>query len=110
MLAQIGIEQAVDAVPVSHYWGELPEGRFDRYLLGCSPGTFDAEHPMRFLIATPNEALKLGRWNFGSYGNPRVDELLPQIQQELDLEASQGVEVRQRPDNFFLFRWVRVDG
>ena len=140
MLAQIGIELDVDAVPVSQYWGELQEGRFDMYLLGWSPGTFDAEHPIRFLMATPNEELKLGSWNFGSYSDPRVDELLPQIQQELDAETRQamvdevhailkddvvyiplhiqplvwavrhGVEVQQRPDNFFLLRWVRLDG
>ena len=140
MLAQIGIELDVDAVPVSQYWGELQEGRFDMYLLGWSPGTFDAAHPIRFLMATPNEERKLGSWTFGNYSDPRVDELLPQIQQELDPETRQamvddahrilnedvvyiplhiqplvwavrqGVEVQQRPDNFFLLRWVRVDG
>jgi len=140
MLAQIGIEVDVVTVPVSQYWGELRDGLFDMYLLGWSPGTFDAEHPMRFLLASPNEELRLGSWNFGNYENERIDELVPRIQQELDAAARQamidevhaimqdevayvplhvqplvwavraGVEVQQRPDNFFLLRWVRVDG
>jgi peptide/nickel transport system substrate-binding protein len=127
-------------VPVNQYWGELQDGQFDMYLLGWSPGTFDAEHPMRFLLASPNEALRLGSWNFGTYSNPRIDELVPLIQEELEPAARQamvdevhailkddvayvplhiqplvwavrsGVEVQQRPDNFFLLRWVRLDG
>ncbi len=140
MLARIGLEVDVVTVPVSQYWGELQDGQFDMYLLGWSPGTFDAEHPMRFLLATPNEELRLGSWNFGTYSHPRIDELVPSIQEELDPVTRQamidevhailkddvayvplhiqplvwavraGVEVQQRPDNFFLLRWVRLDG
>jgi peptide/nickel transport system substrate-binding protein len=138
MLARIGVEVTLDAVPVSQYWTELREGRFDMYLLGWSPGTFDAEHPIRFLMHTPDAEKKLGSWNFGGYSNPDIDELLPMIQQELDPEARQamidavhailkndvvyvpllvqplvwamrsGVSMRQRPDNFLILRWVTV--
>jgi peptide/nickel transport system substrate-binding protein len=109
------------------------------YLLGWSPGTFDAEHPVRFLVATPNEEKKLGSWNFGGFSNARVDELLPQIQSELDEGTRQAmldevtsiiqdeqvyvpmyvqplvwgtrsnIELTQRPDNFFILRWVTVN-
>ena len=67
-----------------NYWGELREDKFDMYMLGWSPGTFDAEHPIRFLMATQNAEKRLGSWNFGEYSNARVDTLLPQIQVELD--------------------------
>lgn len=140
MLEKLGLSVALDAVPVSIYWDELRAGEFDMYLLGWSPGTFDAEHPIRFLMHTPDAEAKLGSWNFGGYSNPRVDELLPAIQTEIDQSTRQAMidevhgilksdvvyaplhvqplvwavkgntSVTQRPDNFFLLRWVQIDG
>jgi peptide/nickel transport system substrate-binding protein len=137
MLQRVGLDARLETGPVRTYWGELREGAFDLFLLGWSPGTFDAEHPLRFLAHTPDGTL--GTWNFGGYSNARVDERLPLIQQELDRAARQalideatailqeevayvplyteplvwaareGVDLVQRPDNFFLLRWVRVE-
>ena len=139
MLTQAGLSVTLDAMPVQNYWPELRAGNFDMYLLGWSPGTFDAEHPVRFLASTPNEEKKLGSWNFGGYSNARVDELLPMIQSEIDEPTRQAmldevtailqdevayvplyvqplvwgarsnIELTQRPDNFFLLRWVTVN-
>ena len=139
MLAQIGITTELDAMPVRNYWPELREDNFDMYLLGWSPGTFDAEHPIRFLAHTPDADRKLGSWNFGDYSNARVDELLPLIQSEIDdskrqamLDEATGIlqadtayvpmyvqplvwgardniDLVQRPDNFFILRWVTVN-
>jgi len=139
MLAQVGIEAELDAMPVRNYWPELREDNFDMYLLGWSPGTFDHEHPIRFLASTPNEEKRLGSWNFGAYSNSRIDELLPMIQSEIDdaarmamLEevtqlyqsehayvplyvqplvwgARDNISLTQRPDNFFILRWVTVN-
>ncbi|WP_224815383.1 ABC transporter substrate-binding protein [Hasllibacter sp. MH4015] len=136
MLAQVGLNATLDAMPVSNYWPELRADNFDMYLLGWSPGTFDAEHPIRFLVHTNGE--RLGTWNFGGYSNPRIDEMLPMIQSEIDDTARQamldeaaaiiqedvvytplyvqpllwgvrdGIELTQRPDNFFILRWVSV--
>jgi peptide/nickel transport system substrate-binding protein len=136
MLAQVGMEATLDAMPVSNYWPELRADNFDMYLLGWSPGTFDAEHPIRFLVHTAGD--RLGTWNFGGYSNARIDELLPVMQSEIDPEARQaamdeaaaiiqedmvyvplyvqpllwgvreGVDVTQRPDNFLILRWVRM--
>ena len=138
MLARAGITAELNAMPVRNYWPELRADNYDMYLLGWSPGTFDAEHPIRFLAATPDEEAKLGSWNYGGFSNPRVDELLPMIQSEIDEDARQGmidevatiirdeaayvplyvqpllwgardgVEVVQRPDNFIILRWVNV--
>lgn len=137
MLAQIGLEAQLDSMPVSNYWPELRADNFDMYLLGWSPGTFDAEHPIRFLVHTNGE--RLGTWNFGGYSNPRIDEMLPMIQSEIDDSARQAmldeaaaiiqddmvyvpmyvqplvwgagdnIELTQRPDNFFILRWVTVN-
>lgn len=137
MLARVGITANVNAMPVRGYWDELRADNFDMYLLGWSPGTFDAEHPIRFLAHTPTE--RLGTWNFGGYSSARIDELLEPIQQEIGEAARQAmldevagilqedvayvplytepliwamrdsVEVVQRPDNFFMLRWVTVN-
>ena len=137
MLAQIGLEAQLEAIPVANYWTELREGNYDMYLLGWSPGTFDAEHPIRFLAHTPTDTL--GTWNYGGYSNARIDKLLPMVQSELDPQLRQsmldeiagilqeevayvplyeeplvwaardGISVVQRPDNFFMLRWVTVD-
>jgi len=139
MLARVGVDAKLTAMPVRNYWPELREDNFDMYLLGWSPGTFDAEHPIRFLAATPNDEKRLGSWNFGGYSNARIDELLPLVQQEIDPDARQAmvdeihgilqdevayvplyiqplvwgaranIDLAQRTDNFFILRWVNVN-
>ncbi|MGY3437063.1 MULTISPECIES: ABC transporter substrate-binding protein [unclassified Marinovum] len=139
MLAQVGMTATLDAMPVNNYWPELRADNYDMYLLGWSPGTLDAEHPIRFLVATPNDEKKLGSWNFGGYSNARIDELLPMIQSEIDEAKRQemvdevtqimadeqayvplyvqplvwgtrsNIELTQRPDDFFILRWVTVN-
>ena len=137
MLAQIGLEAQLNAMPVANYWPELREGNFDMYLLGWSPGTLDAEHPIRFLVHTAGDSL--GTWNFGGYTNPRIDAMLPAIQSTIDEGARQAlldeaagiiqddvvyvpmyiepliwgtqanIDLTQRSDNFFILRWVTVN-
>ena len=139
MLAKVGIDAKLSAMPVRGYWSELRADNFDMYLLGWSAGTFDAEHPIRFLVATPNKEKKLGSWNFGGYSNARVDQLLPKVQTELEDAKRQAmidevhriiyddiayvplyvqplvwgsksnVALTQRTDNFFILRWVTVN-
>jgi peptide/nickel transport system substrate-binding protein len=139
MLAKIGITAKLETVPVRNYWPELRENKFDMYLLGWSSGIFDTEHPIRFLVHTPNKEKRLGSWNFGKYSNARVDKLLPKIQVELDDTKRQSmldevhtimrdevayvplyvqplvwasksnVSLTQRADNFFILRWVTVN-
>ena len=140
MLAQVGIQVELDAMPVSNYWPELRADNFDMYLLGWSPGgSLDHEHPLRFLASTPNEEKRLGSWNFGGYSNATLDETLPMILSEIDQAKRQtlidqvtaiyqdevayvplyvqplvwgmrdNVTLTQRPDNFFILRWVTVN-
>ena len=138
MLAQVGITADLDAMPVRNYWPELRADNFDMYMLGWSPGTFDAEHPIRFLVTTPDAEKKLGSWNFGDYSNARVDEILPMVQSEIDAAkrqalldeataiyqteaayvplyvqplvwgVSRNVSLTQRPDNFLILRWITL--
>lgn len=139
MMAKVGLNAKLTSMPVRNYWPELREDNFDMYLLGWSPGTFDAEHPIRFLVSTPDDEKKLGSWNFGAYSNELIDELLPMIQTELDEGERQAmvdqvhglmqeevayiplyvqpliwaskdsIDLTQRSDNFFILRWVTVN-
>ncbi len=139
MFAAVGLDAELSTGPVRDYWPQLRADDFDMYLLGWSPGTFDMEHPIRFLMHSQDDERKLGSWNFGNYSNARVDELLPQIQQEIDPSARQelvdevvaitqeevayiplytqpliwaakdNVALTQRADNFFMLRWVTVN-
>lgn len=139
MFAAVGLNAELSTGPVRDYWPQLREDDFDMYLLGWSPGTFDMEHPIRFLKHTQDDEKRLGSWNFGNFSNARIDELLPLIQQEVDLEARQAmidevvaisqdevayiplytqpliwaakdnVDLVQRADNFFLLRWVTIN-
>jgi peptide/nickel transport system substrate-binding protein len=139
MFAAVGMNAELSTGPVRDYWPQLRKGEFDMYLLGWSPGTFDMEHPIRFLLSTPNPDKKLGSWNFGGYSNQRVDALLPGIQQEINPRkrqkmidelvaitqaevayitlytqpliwaAKENIDLTQRADNFFLLRWVKVN-
>lgn len=138
MLARVGLEPVLETMPVANYFPAVRADEHDMFLLGWSPGTFDAEHPLRFLAATPDEEALLGSWNFGGYSNARVDELIPAIQSEADEAARQamidevnaimteeqayvplyiqpliwgvreGVEVVQRPDDFIVLRWIEM--
>ncbi|WP_296419114.1 ABC transporter substrate-binding protein [Pseudooctadecabacter sp.] len=139
MFAAVGLDAELTTGPVRDYWTQLREDDFDMYLLGWSPGTFDMEHPIRFLMHSQDDEAKLGSWNFGNYSNARVDELLPMIQQEIDPAARQAmidevvaitqeevayiplytqpliwaakdnIDLVQRADNFFMLRWVTVN-
>ena len=139
MFAAVGLDAELSTGPVRDYWPQLREDDFDMYLLGWSPGTFDMEHPIRFLMHSQDDEKKLGSWNFGNYSNARVDELLPMIQQEIDPDkrqmlidevvgitqeevayiplytqpliwaAKDNVDLTQRADNFFMLRWVTVN-
>lgn len=141
MLAQVGLDVNLSTLPRAQYFsgdGPLRQDQFDMYMLGWSPGTFDAEHPIRFLMAAPDSGLG-GTWNFGAYSNDRVHELLPMIQTELDegkrqsmvdevhtilrddvvyvplhvqpllWGAKDNVELTQRADNFLILRWITVN-
>ncbi|WP_435310766.1 ABC transporter substrate-binding protein [Primorskyibacter sedentarius] len=139
MFAAVGLKAELTTGPVRDYWTQLREDDFDMYLLGWSPGTFDAEHPIRFLLHSQDDEKKLGSWNFGNYSNARVDELLPLIQEEIDPAARQAlidelvgitqdevayiplytqpliwaakenIDLTQRADNFFMLRWVTIN-
>jgi len=138
MLARVGIDIDLETMTKSIYFAKLQDLESPFYLLGWTSGTYDAHHPMRFLLHTPGTPEGLGTWNFARYSNPKVDALIQKIGSEMDPEERQrmidevhritkeemayiplhqqalawgvrdGVDLVQRADNFFHLRWVTV--
>lgn len=106
------------------------------YLLGWTPGSFDSWNILENLTQCRDEAGKGGAFNLGGYCNPEVDALkdkileendptvrdelihqayaitneevshIPLHQQGLAWGVSDGIDLAQRADNQFLFRFV----
>jgi len=81
MLARIGIEVTLEALPKTLHFPKIEEGRSDFYMLGWTPGTLDSTDVFSYLYATT------AIWNKGHYSNPEADELIAQIMTEFDPEV-----------------------
>jgi len=106
------------------------------YLLGWTPGSFDSWNVLHNLHGCRDDAGKGGPFNLGGYCNEKVDELTAQIlvendqdkrnamileayeittsevahiplhQQAVSWGASDKVQLKQRADNGFKYKWV----
>lgn len=96
MLARIGIAVDIVAEPVSQYFGNCRNDRIDE----LAPLIREELDPAvrQALIDEVHEIMK------------EEVAYVPLPIQPLVRAVRKGVEVQQRPDNFFLLRWVRLDG
>jgi peptide/nickel transport system substrate-binding protein len=109
----------------------------DFYMLGWTPGTYDAHNVLYTLLSTRDG--KRGEVNNGGYSNPAIDQLTAQIgvetdpakrmamirdairilqadvptvplhQQVIVWAAKQNIDLAQPADNYFPYRFVRVN-
>jgi len=78
MLARIGIEVNLEALPKSLHFPKIDDRETDFYMQGWGVPTLDSEYVFQFLYVT-------GRRSNGTrFSNPRVDELVDLMSQELD--------------------------
>ena len=136
-LARIGIKINLQAESKATYFPKILRRDTSFYLLGWTPGTYDAHNALSNLMATPTDKGQ-GQFNLGSYSNPRLDELTLKIQSETDqakrnamiaeafkLHADdvghiplhqqalawamkKSVTLVQLADNFMPFKWINV--
>ena len=136
-LARIGVKINLQAESKATYFPKILSRNTSFYMLGWTPGTYDAHNALSNLMATPTDKGQ-GLFNLGSYSNAKVDELTLKIQSETDeakrnamiaeafkLHAEdfghiplhqqalawamkKNVELVQLPDNFMPFRWIVV--
>ncbi len=136
-LARIGVKINLQAESKATYFPKILRRDTSFYMLGWTPGTYDAHNALSNLIATPTDKGQ-GTFNLGSYSNPKIDDLTARIQGETDqakrnamiaeafkLHADdighiplhqqalawamkKNVSLVQLPDNFMPFKWISV--
>ncbi|MBX3603933.1 MAG: ABC transporter substrate-binding protein [Piscinibacter sp.] len=82
-LARIGVKINLQAESKATYFPKILSRNTSFYLLGWTPGTYDAHNALSNLMATPTEKGQ-GTFNLGSYSNPKLDELTLKVQSETD--------------------------
>jgi peptide/nickel transport system substrate-binding protein len=138
MLARIGVKVNLLAQTRAKYFGKINSPKYDTsfYMLGWTPGTYDALDALKALAQTRDG--KNGVFNVEGYSNPQLDQLDKQIQVELDKEkrtkeiadalkllrddfayaplhqqvvvwaTRDNVDLAQTGDNFFQLRFVKM--
>ena len=78
MLARIGIQARVDAMPASVFFSRGSKLEFSFLLAGWGAETMEASSPLKALLATFNKDKGMGAANRGRYSNPKLDAVLGQ--------------------------------
>ena len=140
MLAKIGVKVNLLAQPKAQYFAKVLAPKLDTsfYLLGWTPGSFDAWNVLYNLHGCYSTDTGRGKFNLGRYCNPKVDELtdkvltetdatkrtamiheawamtteelayIPLHQQAVAWGVGDKVNLKQRADNQFVWRHVTV--
>jgi peptide/nickel transport system substrate-binding protein len=136
-LSRVGVKINLAAETKGTYFPKILRRDTSFYLLGWTPGTYDAHNALNALMACPDDK-GTGQFNLGSYCNPKVDQLtraiqsetdkakrsamikeafdvhsadvghLPLHQQSLAWGVSKKVSLVQLADNFMPFKWISV--
>ena len=69
MLAKIGVEVKLDAIPKAQHFPKIQNRTSDFYMLGWGVPTLDSHYVFSYLLASD------GSWNATGYSNAKVDEL-----------------------------------
>jgi peptide/nickel transport system substrate-binding protein len=84
MLARIGIQVRVEAMPLSVYFPRANKKEFSMALVGWGPQTGEVSSPLRSILATINADKGMGTVNFGLYSNAILDALLEEALRTVD--------------------------
>ena len=85
MLERIGIDVTLNAQTKSLHFDKIGQATGNDtsfYMLGWTPGSYDAYNALQNLMTMDGEAQ--GTWNSGRYSNPEVETLTDQIAVEID--------------------------
>ena len=76
MLARVGIDAKVEAMPSSIYYPRAGKSEFSLYLVSWSSETGEPSGPLRGILATRDPSRGWGTSNRGGYSNPALDAAL----------------------------------
>lgn len=82
-LARVGVKIHLQAETKGTYFPKILRRDTSFYMLGWTPGTYDAHNPLNALMRCVDDKGS-GQFNLGAYCNPKVDELTLKIQSETD--------------------------
>ena len=88
-LAKVGVKVNLTAETKGTYFPKILKRDTSFYLLGWTPGTYDAHNALNGLMRCVDDKGS-GQFNLGSYCNPKVDELTLKIQSETDKAKRDG--------------------
>jgi peptide/nickel transport system substrate-binding protein len=93
MLAKVGVKVNLLAQTRAKFFAKVNAPAFQTsfYMLGWTPGTYDAHNALISLVHTRDANTHAGDYNFGDYSNPQVDDLIAKIQVETDREKRLGL-------------------
>lgn len=80
MLARIGIDVKLDAIPKAQHFPKIQNRTSDFYMLGWGVPTLDSHYVFSYLVDGE------GSWNATGYSNDRVNEITAAIASETDIE------------------------
>jgi len=80
MLAKIGVDVKLDAIPKAQHFPKIQKRETDFYLLGWGVPTLDSHYVFSYLFD------KNGSWNATGYDNARVNEITSAITSEIDID------------------------
>jgi peptide/nickel transport system substrate-binding protein len=136
-LSRIGVKINLQTETKGTYFPKILKRDTSFYLLGWTPGTYDAHNAFNGLMRCVDDKGS-GQFNLGSYCNAKVDELTLKIQSETDKTKRQAfiaeankihaddighlplhqqalawgvskkVDLVQLADNFMFFKWMSV--
>jgi peptide/nickel transport system substrate-binding protein len=89
MLARAGVKVNLNAQTRAKWFEKILPRNTSFYMLGWTPGTYDAHNALISLMVTPKGPE--GTFNLGGYSNPRVDALTHMIQVETDKPKRQAM-------------------
>ena len=89
MLQRAGVKINLVTKTNTVLFGEYQKFETSFYMLGWAPGSYDSWNPLEFLhrsvpVDKDGKSKPGGTFNYGRYGNPKVDALIDQIGQETD--------------------------
>ncbi len=90
MWTKVGVKTKLVAETKSLYLPKALKREVSAFLLGWQPASNDAHNTLWALLNTPAEGGQ-GRFNLGSYSNPRLDQLTAQIGTETDPAKRQAL-------------------
>ncbi len=138
MLAQIGVQVKLNAMPRATYFPKIQKYDTSFYLLGWGVPTFDALYSLQSLARTVGQGGD-GNFNLGKFSNAEFDGLVDKIKTEIDQEKRtvmivealkihnanvahiplhhqvipwamrSNIEIVHRADNRVQTRWVKVN-